>query len=121
LADRAAIAYINLDSFVGYDSRHRLAELDGAFKVEGSADWKTLGEAVAVGNRLALDVNGRAWPANVRRLGDGDLIKLVDDTGKLRLLCPARTGWVRVNWPGNVVLMTRDNMQPHVPFNPRED
>jgi hypothetical protein len=61
--------------FDGYDPKaDPLLVYGGSIAVDGATDADALDKAYTVGNRMARDADGRAWPQFVRSLSTGDLL-----------------------------------------------
>lgn len=104
-------AYVNVDecNFFGYKPEHPIAEVDSfqikAIHVEHAAEGMFV-----VGNRMGCDIHGKEWPADVRSLSVGDVLKIVTPPchehprGATAIYACASVGWKEIPEPPNPIV-----------------
>lgn len=99
-------AFVNVspNNFCGYETGQRLASV-GRFPIKADDAFGAAEAAFAVGNRMGCALNGWEWPADVRSLSVGDVLRIDtsscfdDPEGRVQWFTRNRAGWVGINPP----------------------
>lgn len=89
-------------NFDGYFSGQPLASADDLMlRVEAESHTDAAEAAFYVGQKMGTDVDGTAWPLDVRSMSMGDVLKIVPDGAHAitRYLACETVGWAEVDPP----------------------
>jgi len=104
-------AYVNVDpdNFFGYKPQHPIAEVD-SFEIKAISPQGAAEGMFTVGNRMGCDIHGKCWPADVRSLSVGDVLKIVTPPcdehprGATGIYACASVGWEEIPEPPNPIV-----------------
>jgi hypothetical protein len=85
----------------GYQPGHPVATV-GYYDVEATDFTAAAAQMFHIGNRMAADLEGRTWPADVRSLSVGDVLYVSRNSDSaVQVLAVARAGWDEIAQPAD--------------------